>query len=291
MNRRQNHSLRLLRRIALRLSLIRSRALLPIPYILLGIWLFWGGEMGRDDFAQMYEFHDSPAWKAPNAEHLFGTAANGADLWSASRRTMASSVLLAGISTALGAALALLITLIVTLDSKHQTSRFLEGLAKTGRLVPVPLALVILLATNGNAARLICGMAILIVLPLSSPLHVWIRQRVVSFDLKAERILGFRHVDILRRHLLPTVWARLLGASATYLPAMVLLEMALSYLNLVGQRPSVGLMISHGEEFLIEAPWLLIYPGVMASAVVMALSLMGWWAASILRSGLQAPFP
>ena len=68
-------------------------------------------------------------------------------------------------------------------------------------------------------------------------------------------------------------------------PAAVLVEMGLSFLGFTGERLSVGLMVAHGQAYLIEAPWMAVYPGFLAVAVVLALSLLGWRVSVALRTG------
>jgi ABC-type dipeptide/oligopeptide/nickel transport system permease subunit len=69
------------------------------------------------------------------------------------------------------------------------------------------------------------------------------------------------------------------------IPWIMLGEMMLSFLGVTGNRISCGSMIAHGQHLIIEAPWMAVYPGVLASIVVMTLSFLGWRVSSLLRTG------
>jgi len=69
----------------------------------------------------------------------------------------------------------------------------------------------------------------------------------------------------------------------------MLAEMSLSFLGFTGERLSVGVMVERGQAYLIEAPWMAIYPGIFATGVVMAFSLLGWRVSTALRTGPLPP--
>ena len=48
-------------------------------------------------------------------------------------------------------------------------------------------------------------------------------------------------------------------------------------------------MIAYGQSLIIEAPWMVIYPGVLATIVVMALSFLGWRVSGALKTGNLIP--
>jgi peptide/nickel transport system permease protein len=57
----------------------------------------------------------------------------------------------------------------------------------------------------------------------------------------------------------------------------MLLEAGLSYLG-IGVRPplpSWGRMIADGQHYLLQAPWVSLFPGLAVSLVVMALNAVG----------------
>lgn len=293
MNRRKSHLSLFLRRVAIRLSAFHRQLLLPIPYLILCGWLFSGFRFGSPDpawFDSLFLVPERPGWSAPDHEHWFGTAANGADLFEASRYAMASSVILGLQAISLGGLLALLIPCLFALRSSQNRYRELEFALRIVRPLPFFLILALLLGAWPRSETAVWGMGAIVAVLSTSAMTDWLRKREESFELTAARIVGLSRFQILRSRLLPTILPRLAGALALYLPSTILAEMALSFLGFGGHRASVGAMIAQGQEFLIEAPWMTIYPGILATGVVMAFSFLGWRSAATVRTGLTPPF-
>jgi len=94
----------------------------------------------------------------------------------------------------------------------------------------------------------------------------------------AARALGFNHVRIIMRHMIPNVMAPYLIILTAFLGQAILLEASLSYLGLGVQEPTPawGLMLQGGaEEYAESAPWIAIFPGVAISLSVFAFNLFG----------------
>ncbi len=94
----------------------------------------------------------------------------------------------------------------------------------------------------------------------------------------AARALGFTHVRIILRHMVPNVMAPFLIMLSTFVGHAILLEASLSYLGLGVQEPTAawGLMLQGGaEEYAESAPWVAIWPGVAISLAVFGFNLFG----------------
>ncbi|NQV99584.1 MAG: ABC transporter permease [Rhodospirillales bacterium] len=94
----------------------------------------------------------------------------------------------------------------------------------------------------------------------------------------AARALGFSHMRIIMRHMVPNVMAPFLIMLTSFLGQAILLEASLSYLGLGVQEPTAawGLMLQGGaEEYAESAPWVAIWPGVAISLAVFGFNLFG----------------
>ncbi|MEK9671380.1 MAG: ABC transporter permease [Rhodospirillaceae bacterium] len=93
----------------------------------------------------------------------------------------------------------------------------------------------------------------------------------------AARALGFSHMRIILRHMVPNVMAPYLIMATTFLGQAILLEASLSFLGLGVQDPipAWGLMLTNASEYFEAAPWLAIYPGVAISLSVFGFNLFG----------------
>ena len=94
----------------------------------------------------------------------------------------------------------------------------------------------------------------------------------------AARAMGFRHMRIILRHMLPNVVAPYLIMITAFLGQAILLEASLSFLGLgvTEPTPAWGLMLKGAAvEFAERAPWMGIFPGLAISASVFGFNLFG----------------
>ncbi len=94
----------------------------------------------------------------------------------------------------------------------------------------------------------------------------------------AARAMGFGHLRIIFRHMLPNVMAPYLIMLTAFQGQAILLEASLSFLGLgvAEPTPAWGLMLRGAAvEFAERAPWMGIFPGLAISAAVFAFNLFG----------------
>ena len=93
----------------------------------------------------------------------------------------------------------------------------------------------------------------------------------------AVRLLGASRARIIFIHILPNLAAPLLSAAALGLSNAILAESAMSYLGLGIQppAPSWGRMLSESQNFLVNAPWCALAPGVFIMLTVIAFHCLG----------------
>ena len=108
-----------------------------------------------------------------------------------------------------------------------------------------------------------------------------IRQREY---VEAARAVGAGSVRIMVRHVLPNVAASVLVIATLLLAAVITSEAALSFLGL-GIPPTIptwGNMISEGREYVRDAWWLPVFPGLAISGTVLGVNLLGDWLRDVL---------
>jgi peptide/nickel transport system permease protein len=82
---------------------------------------------------------------------------------------------------------------------------------------------------------------------------------------------------IVLRHILPNIIPPLLVQATLATAAAIIAEASLSFLGL-GQQPpdpSWGSMLNSAKNFMSQAPWMAIWPGLAISSLVMSLNLFG----------------
>ena len=95
--------------------------------------------------------------------------------------------------------------------------------------------------------------------------------------VEAVRALGARELSILLRHVLPQVIPTMIVNGTLGVANAILAESALSFLGVGVQPPAAswGNMLSGAQNYLYNAPWLAIYPGMLILLTVLAFNLIG----------------
>ena len=95
--------------------------------------------------------------------------------------------------------------------------------------------------------------------------------------VEASRSLGSGPLKIVFKHIMPNLLGRIVvQCSITFALALVV-EASLSYLGLGTQppNPSWGLMLKDARNYLSQAPWMAIYPGLVLAFTVLFFNILG----------------
>lgn len=102
---------------------------------------------------------------------------------------------------------------------------------------------------------------------------------VVSQEMYVQAALarGASHVHIIVKHVLPNSLGPVIVQASILMGIAILLEAAISFIGLGTQppTPSLGLMLTEGRDFLIQAPWIMIFPGIAIMVIVLGFNLIG----------------
>jgi peptide/nickel transport system permease protein len=93
----------------------------------------------------------------------------------------------------------------------------------------------------------------------------------------AARAAGAGDLRILFRHVLPNIAAPVIVQTSLSLAFAILAEAALSFLGLGVQRPDPawGRMLAEGRDFVSQAPWMGVFPGLAIFITVLAFNVVG----------------
>ena len=101
---------------------------------------------------------------------------------------------------------------------------------------------------------------------------------VKSMDyVQAAVVLGAGHFRIMMRHILPNVIMPVIVYATLRVAGSILVEATLSFLG-VGVKPPTptwGNIISDGRQFMRDAPWISLFPGLVIMLTVTGFNLMG----------------
>lgn len=95
----------------------------------------------------------------------------------------------------------------------------------------------------------------------------------------AARAIGCPVGFILRQHLLPNVMGSIIVLASFAFARAIIAESALSFLGIgiVPPTPTWGGMLSEGQMYMMVAPWLAAFPGLVLMLVVLAANILGDW--------------
>jgi len=95
--------------------------------------------------------------------------------------------------------------------------------------------------------------------------------------VQAARACGAGHWRILRRHILPNCMAPLIVQLTFIFAYAILSEAVLSFLGLGAQPPTPtwGNIIAEGRQYIREATWITVIPGLALALTVLGLNLLG----------------
>jgi len=95
--------------------------------------------------------------------------------------------------------------------------------------------------------------------------------------VRAAQALGAKPMGVLARHILPHLLPTLLVYGTLGISTTVMLEAMLSFLGVGVQppNPSWGGIIFDSQSYLMNAPWLVIFPGSLILAVALSFNLVG----------------
>jgi peptide/nickel transport system permease protein len=234
-------------------------------------------------FAPWITSHDPVAtsWsairKAPNAVHWFGTDEIGRDVLSrvvwGTRASLLAGVVSVSISLLLGVPIGLIAGFVGGVVDGF-ISRVTDAFLACPFLI-LAIALAAFLGPSLTNAMIAIGIA---ALPTFLRLARGTAMAITTEDfVESARSLGCSRLRIAVRHVLPNMVPPLLIQSSLTVAAAIIAEASLSFLGL-GQQPpapSWGSMLNAAQRYLVQAPWMAIYPGLMIFAIVMSLNVLG----------------
>jgi ABC-type dipeptide/oligopeptide/nickel transport system permease subunit len=95
--------------------------------------------------------------------------------------------------------------------------------------------------------------------------------------VEAGRALGTPVIKIVFKHIIPNLLGKLVVQCSITFALSVVVEASLSYLGLGTQPPgaSWGLMLKDARNYLIQAPWMAVYPGLCLAFTVLSFNIIG----------------
>lgn len=214
---------------------------------------------------------------APSQMYWFGTDEIGRDVLSRVIWGARASILAGLVSVTISMALGIPIGLIAAYVggwTDAVISRFTDAMLAVPFLI-LAIALSAFLGPSLNNAMIAIGV---------SAMPVFIRltraqamQTKVEDYVEAARAVGNPHWRIALRHIMPNVMPPLIVQATLSIAAAIIAEASLSFLGL-GQQPplpSWGSMLNTAKNYMDNAPWMAVWPGLSIFLLVLSFNLLG----------------
>ena len=215
--------------------------------------------------------------KAPSAAHWFGTDDIGRDVlsrvvWGA-RASLLAGLVSVGISLSVGVPVGLAAGYVGGWTDML-ISRVTDAMLACPFLI-LAIALAAFLGPSLTNAMIAIGIA-------ATPIFIRLtRGQVLAVKVEdyveAARAVGNSHLRIAMRHVLPNIVAPIIVQATLAIAAAVIAEASLSFLGL-GQQPpapSWGSMLNTAKNYVENAPWMAVWPGMSIFLLVLSFNLLG----------------
>lgn len=108
--------------------------------------------------------------------------------------------------------------------------------------------------------------------------------------IEAARVLGIPDRRIIFRHILPNIFSSFLVVASFQVAALIIAESSLSFLGLgvPSNIPTWGSMLADGREYVRDAWWLSVFPGVAIMLAALSFNLLGDGLRDLLDPTLRA---
>lgn len=214
----------------------------------------------------------------PSSTHLLGADNIGRDIFSRVIYGARISVII-GLSAS---SIATVLSLIIGMMSGYLGGKFdllVQRFVDTTMCIPQIILMMILISVIGPGIWQVTVVLGVMWGIIGSRI---IRSAVISVKEKmyvaAAQSIGCSAPKIIIRHILPNIMAPTIVLFTTRVPNVILVEASLSFLGfgIPPPAPSWGGMLgTAGRDYMLQAPWIVIWPGLALALVVYGINIFG----------------
>ncbi len=231
-------------------------------------------------FTNLRDRNAPPMWmEGGSSKHILGADPLGRDLLS--RVIHGARVSLLVVTVSIGAGLAVGVTGgLVAGYYGGPLDELIMRLADVSRAVPYILIALVVAIVFGQRLEVILGILAFATWPVFAR---QVRAEVLVLRetdyVALARVAGASDRRIMTRHILPGVINTITVVATLQVGALILTEAILSFLGagIPPPTPAWGVMIADGQDYLTNAWWVSVFPGVAIVLTVLGINFMGDW--------------
>lgn len=218
-----------------------------------------------------------PRLAPPSLQWPLGTDQLGRSVLPRLFEGIGATLLLAAVAVLGTAVVSTVLGLVAGANGGRLGELVLRGVDVLYAFPAIVLAILVAAVVGPGRAATIASI-VLVTIPLMTRLvraaAVLVAQR--DFVLAAT-ISGMSRWRILARHVLPNVAGTIVVQTTYALSVGILVEGGLSFLGFGVQPPesSLGALVQQGGLFLLAAPWLVVFPGIVLVAAILSINVVG----------------
>jgi len=230
-------------------------------------------------FAQYdpYKMNMDAFMNRPTGSYWFGGDQFGRDVFSRSMYGIQKSVIIASSAIAISALIGTMLGLLSGYLSGLTDliiMRIMDSLFAFPSLI---LALFIIALFGSSMTNLIFAIGLVYVPIFARTVRGATLSIRDSLYVKASKALGKKEISIMLRDILPNISSVLIVTFTTNVSTALLTEASLGFLGLgvPPPEPTLGGMVGQGTSYLLSAPWIVLFPGLMIAIIVLSLNILG----------------
>ncbi len=216
-------------------------------------------------------------FRAPSLENLLGTDNYGRDILSRIIFGSRSALIVGIVTVSLALAIGSTIGLLAGLGSKNLDSVLMLFMDAVLSFPTILLAITVVSFLGYGLVQVMLALGI-----ISSPIFArLVRAETLAIKtegyVEAGRALGTPMVKIVFKHIVPNLLGKVVVQCSVIFALSIVIEASLSYLGVGTQPPAAswGLMLKAARNYLTQAPWMAIYPGLCLALTVLAFNIIG----------------
>ncbi|WP_422115217.1 ABC transporter permease [Brachybacterium sp. UNK5269] len=219
----------------------------------------------------------SESFRAPSAEHLFGTDQSGRDVFSRVIHGAGRSLAIGAGATAIGLAGALALGLLGGLGGRWADAGVTRVIEVLYAFPGILLALILIAVYGNSATTQMVAVAVAAMPGYARMVRGQVLSVKTSLYVEAARALGHPPLRILLRTLLPNAFRPLTVLVTLGIGQAIVWAAALGFLGMGVQPPAAewGAMLNAGRNYLQTAWWMDFFPGITIVLFTLSLTVIG----------------